>query len=142
MSNFVFRLFGWIARPLPTTGIPALLAFCDKVIAAYGLPKYESYREAICTMILHLQRHDNWGKPSVFAGAVRKMQLNESAYAYLAGQRQARKEADAASKPADPTPETDNAKGTEGKGAGDTEARSEQPVLSLVKPEVESGGGA
>ena len=142
LSNFWFRLTGRFPRKLPTTGIPELLAYCDRIIEAYGLPKYESYREAIATMILHLGPDRKTGMqptavaPRFFAAAVKKAQANEAAFGYLQGQLDARKAKEAEEKANGKT-----VSGNAGQVDGSATPGSEQPDLG-VSDETERGVSA
>lgn len=75
-----FRSF--FPSKLPT-GLPEFDAFANSIIEIYGLPNFDSYRQLIATLIMHLPPMTHSKSKRYFYAAIKKSMSNETAYAKI-----------------------------------------------------------
>lgn len=79
-KKLYLRCKGFISQDLPTSGMKELDQYCEMIFFTYNLPDLPSYRQAICSMIMHLSPTVHAKAPYFFAKSVKKAMANQIAY--------------------------------------------------------------
>lgn len=73
------KCMGLMPRRLPI-GRAEFDLFCERLFWTYDIPRLDSYRQAVATMIMHLSPTTDKKAPLYFAKSIKKAQANEVAY--------------------------------------------------------------
>lgn len=89
------RWISWVRSFLPSklpTGMTDLELFIDSILTTYQLPENDTFRGAVCTMILHLAPDSTWKPKRHFAKAILKSMANQVAYEQMQRYKEKAKE--------------------------------------------------
>lgn len=76
------RVIGLFPHKLPV-GLTEFDAFYKKICQTYAFPPSAGYRQAVATMVMHLEPTVCWKQLQYFGDSVMKAQANEVAYQVL-----------------------------------------------------------
>lgn len=85
------RIMGLLPAHLPV-GRTDFDRFCDRLFWVYDLPTFDSYRESVATMIMHLAPTLHKVPPSYFARSIQKAMANQVAYSVIQELKKKQKE--------------------------------------------------